>query len=216
MAHGPVALTLLREHELGRHVRKSWGRATGHDQALQLASDRALAPRGRLPHTVTWITDARAIKCSALPLCSCTTTAPKPRCSHRTGRPRASPLVSGLRSEHSNPSRSTLARSGLNKPSVAPETQSAPGSSDSPSGPRRSAAASRGGQRTLGDGAGIGRARAPSSAPSRGLGGCARAPSFSALRGSRFRGLAPLRNSIQTTLVLLCPLAIFSCPLRSS
>ncbi|OSC97203.1 hypothetical protein PYCCODRAFT_1185289 [Trametes coccinea BRFM310] len=35
-----------------------------------------------------------------------------------------STLVSGLRSEHSNPSRSTLAGSGLNRPRVAPEIQS--------------------------------------------------------------------------------------------
>ncbi len=45
---------------------------------------------------------------------------------HRT--PPSSIFVSGLRSEHTNPSRSTLAGSGLNRPSVAPEIQSAPGS----------------------------------------------------------------------------------------
>ena len=59
-----------------------------------------------------------------------TPTAPKPRGSRRTEcllPPRqASTLVSGLRSEHSNPPRSTLAGSGLNRPRAAPEIQSRP------------------------------------------------------------------------------------------
>lgn len=42
------------------------GRVGGARCSPQLASDRVLAPRRRLPHTVTWWTDAGAIKCSAL------------------------------------------------------------------------------------------------------------------------------------------------------
>ena len=84
-------------------------------------------------------------------------------------------FVSGLRSEHSNPSlpRSTLAGSGLNRLSVAPESQCRAGACapsrhlrvsavdrarpPSSRGSQRRASAPRDGWRTLGHGAGIGR-----------------------------------------------------------
>lgn len=175
--------------------------------------------RASIANSMPRATNAQAINRAARFFLFLTTTALKPRCSHRTGCWRTSlpvfTLVSGLRSEYSNPSRSTLAGSGLNRLSVAPDIQSAPGkASFPPSGPRRNASASRGGSRALGNGAGIGRACAPPS-DCDSLAGqgdpCVRRPSvhFAARASGASR---PLRNSIQTTLVLSCPLAIFSPP----
>ncbi|KAI0647930.1 hypothetical protein C8Q79DRAFT_539074 [Trametes meyenii] len=149
---------------------------------------------------------------------------------HRTPRlltqARASVPVSGPRSEHSSPSRSTLAGSGLNRLSVAPEIQSVPrivGRGDAVSrlplwGPgealRRGGAG--GGLWDTAQGSGARPRPRRSATRSSAKRVCAGATSFSALRGSQLRGLAPLRNSIQTTLVLSCPLAIFSLLLCSS
>ncbi|KAI0335779.1 hypothetical protein GY45DRAFT_702396 [Cubamyces sp. BRFM 1775] len=150
--------------------------------------------------------------------------------------PQRSTLVSGLRSEHSNPSRSTLAGSGLNRPSVAPEIQFAPGRSTSLSPSRRATRLRASAFEGPGDAfrrrgaasADFGIRRRDRARTRALVGPAARArgqevftrvrrPSVHfAARVHGVRSSAPLRNSIQTTLVLSWPIPLQFFPLLCS